>query len=66
VAASDPRETEIAARLSDAVVCVRCGGSSGLDWRGWLAYRVEDGTGGPPELGFFCPACAGAKKAIDR
>jgi hypothetical protein len=64
VAGSEPRETEIAGRLTDAVICARCGSSSGLDWRGWLAYRVEERGGAtPPELGFYCPTCAGAKKA---
>jgi hypothetical protein len=59
VAGYDPQETETSQRLSDAVICVACGGSSGLNWRGWLAYRVEDPQGeDPPELGFYCPACA--------
>ena len=60
MAGSEPGETEIAGRLTDAVICARCGSSSGLDWRGWLAYRVEEhGRATPPELGFYCPTCAG-------
>lgn len=59
VAGYDPHELEAAHRLTDAVICVACGGSSGLDWRGWLAYRVEDPENqDPPELGFYCPTCA--------
>ncbi len=60
VAADEIKHTELPDRLADAVVCAECGGSSGLDWRGWLAYRVDDPHSGlPAELGFYCPACAG-------
>jgi hypothetical protein len=59
VAGYDPQETETSQRLTDAVICVACGSSSGLNWRGWLAYRVEDPENvDPPELGFYCPDCA--------
>ena len=54
-----PRRSTRSGRLQDAVICVACRGSSGLDWRGWLAYRVEDPENvDPPELGFYCPTCA--------
>jgi len=63
VSPDDVNETETADRLTDAVVCAGCGGSSGLNWRGWLAYRVDDAhSGQPPELGFYCPDCAGRKR----
>jgi len=63
VAPDEINKTETADRLTDAVVCVSCGASSGLNWRGWLAYRVDDSQSGlPPELGFYCPECAGRKR----
>ena len=41
-------------------VCAECGRISDPFWRGWLAYRVDDPRSGlAPELGFFCPECAG-------
>lgn len=41
------------------VRCTECGCSSGLRWRGWRAYRVDDPeTDALPKLGFFCPSCA--------
>ena len=59
MAGFDPHELETAHRLVDAVICVECNGSSGLNWRGWLAYRAEDPQNeDPPELGFYCPTCA--------
>lgn len=44
------------------VVCVECGCSSGLFWRGWGAYRVDEPEyGDPPQLAFYCPPCAEAE-----
>ncbi len=41
-------------------VCVQCGRISDPFWSGWFAYRVDDPeTDSVPELGFFCPDCAG-------
>jgi hypothetical protein len=46
-------------RRARIVSCAECGCSSGLKWRGWRAYRVDDPeTDELPELGFFCPSCA--------
>jgi hypothetical protein len=59
VARDEFKHTETPDRLADAVICAGCSGSSGLEWRGWLAYRVDDPhSGRPPELGFYCPTCA--------
>ena len=43
-----------------AVVCAECGRES-KDANGWRALRVDDPTDedARPEIGFFCPACAG-------
>jgi len=55
----DPSEIDTSNRAANTVTCVECGTSSGLNWRGWLAYRVEDPEQeDPPELGFYCPVCA--------
>jgi hypothetical protein len=43
----------------NAVWCTECGECSGLLWTGWRAYRVDEpGSGEPPQLVFYCPACA--------
>lgn len=45
-------------------VCAECGRISDPFWRGWLAYRVDDPRAGVvPELGFFCPDCAGQSRS---
>ena len=42
--------------------CAQCNCLSGLRWAGWRAYRVDDPEAGePPNLAFFCPACAEAE-----
>jgi hypothetical protein len=39
--------------------CIECGRLSGFLWTRWRAYRVDDPEAeGPPELAFYCPACA--------
>ena len=39
--------------------CAECGDFSDDDARGWLACRIDEvELGEPPELAFFCPACA--------
>jgi hypothetical protein len=54
---ADGRDHQITA--TPTVVCVECGCSSGLFWGGWGAYRIDDPeTGEPPQLAFYCPACA--------
>ena len=45
-------------------VCAECGRISDPFWRGWLAYRIDDPRSGQaPELGFFCPECAGRTRS---
>ncbi|MBA3842779.1 MAG: hypothetical protein H0X39_09200 [Actinobacteria bacterium] len=42
-----------------SVHCAECDTSSGLRWRGWRGYRVDDPeTDELPSLAFYCPACA--------
>ena len=39
--------------------CAECDCSSGLGWRGWRAYRIDDPElAEPPALAFYCPSCA--------
>ena len=41
------------------VRCAECDCSSGLNWYGWIACRVDDLLSGElPELAFFCSECA--------
>lgn len=44
---------------ANVVHCIECKGASGLMWRGWRAYRVDDPEADTrPELAFYCPTCA--------
>ena len=48
-----------AERTGRVVLCVECGSSSWLRWKGRGAYRCEDSeTNEPPEIAFYCPSCA--------
>jgi len=59
MAMPEPNRPQASAELPRAV-CAECGRVSDPFWRGWLAYRVDDPrSGAAPELGFFCPECAG-------
>ena len=41
------------------LACVECPRVSTATARGWKAHRVDDpDEEGPPELAFYCPACA--------
>ena len=49
------------------VTCVECHCSSGLYWRNWGAYRIDEPeTGEPPALAFYCPTCAEREFGIRR
>jgi len=46
-------------KRATSVQCAECDSSSGLYWRGWRAYRVDDPElGEPPAVAFYCPTCA--------
>jgi hypothetical protein len=47
------------AERANVTHCAECDCSSGLGWRGWRAYRVDDPElAEPPALAFYCPSCA--------
>lgn len=60
VMATPEPQRKIGKSVLPRAVCADCGRVSDPFWRGWLAYRVDDPRAAVgPELGFFCPECAG-------
>jgi hypothetical protein len=46
-------------RTARIVRCVECDRSSGLRWKGWVAYRCDDPeSAAPATITFYCPTCA--------
>jgi hypothetical protein len=47
---------------AERLVCVECGRTSDETAVGWRACRTDfDEDGDPPEVAFYCPACAAAE-----
>jgi hypothetical protein len=62
IAPSDDPDVDTNRRISEDVhvlACAECPRVSSVTAGGWKAYRVDDPEENePPELAFYCPACA--------